>query len=261
MRILVVSALLASGLLPAGIPAKVHGAAGDAIVPESYESCMAEAKTSPEQAFEKATAWAGLNGGDAARHCAAVALIGLGHQDEAARRLQALAQEIYAEAAVKAAILGQAGQAWLLAGDAAAAENVLSAAINLDPRNADLYVDRAQALDARGDVGGAVRDLTQALSLDDNLVDARVFRASAYRQLDRLDDAARDIVEALKRDPKNIEGLLERGILRRLVKDPDGARRDWLQVIEIAPDSEAARLSRDNIELLDGPNKNKQSSN
>ena len=44
---------------------------------EEYAACMALVEEDAEEAFETALAWESMGGGNAARHCAAVALIGL----------------------------------------------------------------------------------------------------------------------------------------------------------------------------------------
>ena len=58
-----------------------------------YQACMTLAREAPQEAFETALTWRGLGGGDAAEHCVAVALIGLGQHTKAAARLEALARK------------------------------------------------------------------------------------------------------------------------------------------------------------------------
>lgn len=244
---LIITALLLGGA------AHVVPAAAQEIDPAlEYQECLTAAQDRPEQGFERALGWAGLGGGAAADHCAAVALIGLGQYEEAARRLEKLADEVEKTAEFKASLLGQAGQALLLADKAEAADRLLTAAIELNPADATLWVDRAQAVAARGGFGNAIRDLDQAHVLDPRDADTLVFRASAFRQLGRLDDAENDLNAALLRNPNHVEGLLERGILARLHNDTAAARRNWLRVIDIDPDSPAARMAQSNLEKMDG---------
>lgn len=216
-----------------------------------YARCMAIAPSDPNDAFEMATAWRDLGGGDAAEHCAAVALLYNGQPGFAARRLEVLAENIVAEPEFKGEILAQAGQVWLLHGDAPRAEAALSAAVDLLRFQPPVMIDRAQARAAMADYQGAVDDLTVAITADPTYVEAYVFRASAYRYLEQLDNARRDIVEALARDPNAPEAYLERGMLHRLEGNDDAARDDWLRVLELAPDSEAAAFARTNIEKMD----------
>jgi tetratricopeptide (TPR) repeat protein len=229
------------------------GAVQEIVPARQYAECMALAQSAPERGFEMAVSWSGLGGGDAAKHCEAVSLFGLGHYDEAARRLEALAQVMRAEPRFRAQLFGQAGQAWLLAGAAERAGIVLSAAIDLAPDDAELRIDRGQAMAAQGGYFGAVQDLTAALDLDPERVDAYAFRASAHRHTGRADLAREDVTRAIALQPDHPEALLERGILNQMEDDKPAARRDWLAVIEIAPDSTAAQSARDYIERMDGP--------
>ncbi|MCW9038973.1 MAG: hypothetical protein OQJ76_00620 [Rhodospirillales bacterium] len=218
---------------------------------QQYEACMALVHRDAEKAFESAGAWEGIGGGDPARHCAAVALNALGHHADAAERLETLATDIKADAAFKAKILGQAGQAWLLAGAAERASEVLDIAVNLSPTSPALLIDRAQARAALAQYWEAIDDLNSALERDPELVDALVFRASAYRHLDSAELAQGDIESALALDPNHPEALLEKGIVARIMGDTGLARRSWLRLLEIAPGSPAARAARDNLEAMD----------
>lgn len=216
-----------------------------------YAKCMALAPDKPNDAFEMATAWKSLGGGSAAEHCAAVALLYSGQPEYAARRLEVLAQTIVAEPEFKGQILAQAGQAWLLQGDAPRAEAALSEAVKLLRGRPQVLTDRAQARAAMADYKGAVEDLTNAISADPKFAEAYTFRASAYRYLDELGKAKADIETALLLMPDDPSALLERGIVFRLAGNDEAARTDWLRVLELDPDGEAGRLARINIEKMD----------
>ena len=216
-----------------------------------YARCMGLAPSDPNDAFEMATAWKGLGGGATAEHCAAVALFYSGQAEYAARRLEVLAETIVAEPDFKGQILAQAGQAWLLHGDAPRAEAALSEAVKLLRGKPAVMVDRAQARAAMGDYKGAVEDLTNAISADPKMADAYTFRASAYRYLDELGKARADIEAALTLTPDDPAALLERGIINRLDGNDAAARADWLRVLELDPDGEAGKLARANIEKMD----------
>ncbi len=229
----------------------LHGNTAEVNHAQEYAKCMALAPSKPDDAFEMATIWKGLGGGYAAEHCTAVALLYSGQPEFAARRLEVLAETIVAEPEFKGEILAQAGQAWLLHGDAPRAEAAFSEAVNLLRGRPVVLVDRAEARAAMGDYKGAVEDLTNAISADPDLVDAYTFRASAYRYLDEMGKAKADIEAALLLDPDSVPALLERGILFRLAGQDDAARDDWLRVLALDPDGEAGRLARLNIEKMD----------
>ena len=88
--------------------------------------------------------WHERGGAHPADHCAAVALVGLKQYKEAATRLEALAQEMTtAPASLRAEVLDQAGQAWLLAGDPVRAYAASGQAVSLRPNDPDL-LDRSR---------------------------------------------------------------------------------------------------------------------
>ena len=217
-----------------------------------YADCMNLARVQPEEAFEKASAWAALDGGSAARHCAAIALLGLGQYGESAHRLETLADELQGpDGKLRAGVLAQAGQAWLLAGDATRAYATQSAALKLEPDNVELLIDRAVTLASAENYWEAIDDLNAAQELAPKRADVLIFRASAYRYVDANELALDDVNRGLKLEPDNPEGLLERGILRRLAGDAAGAREDWLKVVTVAQGSPAAEAAQANLEALD----------
>jgi tetratricopeptide (TPR) repeat protein len=218
---------------------------------ETYAHCMNLARQDPHAAQSLAAAWQQRGGAHPAEHCAAVALIALGKYKEGATRLHALAQAMTkAPASLRADVLDQEGQAWLLAGDPVRAYTVSNAAVAFAPGDPELLIDRAEAAAAAGYLDRALGDLDGVLKGDPNRVDALVYRASAYRALDRLDPARADIDKALAEAPRSAPALLERGNIRRLEGDRDGARRDWQEVGRLAPGSPEDMAARANLEHL-----------
>lgn len=217
-----------------------------------YAACTALVKRDPQGAFESARVWRDSGGDVAARHCIALALVALGRHGEAAAVLEAVAQDMEAQGhPLRAEVLGQAGQAWLRAGDADRAYGALTAGIEIDPANAELMIDRAQALAAAGAYSKAVEDLTRALELAPDRADIYAFLASARRYLEDLDAAAHDIGHALKLAPDDPVALLERGNIRMLRDDSKGARADWIRVLTEAPGTPAADAAQANLERHD----------
>ena len=219
-----------------------------------YEACMNLARKQPTEGWEEALAWSSLGGGEPAAHCAAVALMGLEQYGEAATRLERLAETSHQAPGLRALILEQAGQAWLMEGKPDRAYGALTTGIKLDPHNPDLLVDRAQALAAAANYREAEADLTAALKLAPKEADILTFRASARRYLDNVKGARADIDQALKLDPGFADAWVESGTLRRIAGDDAGARKDWIRALELSPKSPAGDAARRNIELLDIPN-------
>ncbi len=226
------SAILpAAFLCAAAIPAGAQGSTIDHA--HQYAACMTLARATPKDGFEKA-------------------LVGRGQYEEAAVRLERLAQEATAATAkLRPDLLAQSGQAWLMAGEYMRAHAVQSAALKLAPDNVELLIDRSITLASAANYWEAVDDLSQALDLAPERADVRILRASAYRYLDAIPLAQADIDLALARDPDNPFGILERGILRRFAGDNAGARADWLRVLSLAPDGLAGDAARAYLEKMD----------
>jgi len=217
-----------------------------------YADCTAQAGAAPAAALDAARAWEAEGGGGPARHCAALALIGLDRPAEAAQRLGELGAELTAARPTLAAeALGQAGQAWLLAGQAERALAAQDAALALAPDDVELRIDRSLALALVGAYRRALDDLDLAQALAPDRAEVLVLRASAHRLLDEPAAALADIERALTLAPQDPEALLERGMSRRLAGDDSGARADWQAVLALAPDGAAAETARANLARLD----------
>lgn len=217
-----------------------------------YEACLKLVDTVPEDAFEQALQWHSRGGGFAARHCAALALVALKQYAEAADRLEHLAEDMArARDRTSVAVLGQAGNAWMMAGLLERAKFVFDAALKLAPGDADLLIDRARAKGENGEFQAALADLDAALKRAPGRDDARVYRAAAHRKLKHAAQAASDLAAVLSRQPDNVEALLERGAVRREQGDVKGARADWSRVLALAPDTPAAGSAQAFLEALD----------
>ena len=234
------------------LPGAVLEEAFDAEAARQYAACTELVASDPDAAFDRALEWRYDNGGPPAWHCAGLALVALGFHAEAGEVFERMARDMpLGRDALRAEVLGQAGQAWLRGGEPGRAHAVLSAGLELDPNNAELLIDRAQALAARGGYWEAVDDLDRAIARDPGRSDAYAFRAAAYRYIGSLELAADDIARALNLDPDDPAFLLERGNIRRLGGDDAGARADWLRVLTEAPATPAAQSAQVNLERLD----------
>lgn len=219
---------------------------------DPYQDCVGAIAKKPDDAFEMALAWRDHGGGIPAERCAALALISLNQPGEAAAKLDALAQRQDAgSAGLRASLLGQAGNAWLLANEPESAEEAFSAALKLTSQDPDLWVDRARARAARADWVNAESDLSVAIGLDQTRPEIFVLRASARNAQGNKDGYKSDINAALSLKPDFADALVERGAIRAASGDAAGARADWLQVLVSAPDSPAADTVRRQIEAFE----------
>jgi tetratricopeptide (TPR) repeat protein len=261
-------AVLLAGFAPYARPADSGPAAvlaQDATIPvppvppriaqgPDYEHCLDMLYADPQGASAFADTWAANGGGDGALHCRALAQIALGNVETGAELLEQLADHSTAAGLARAAIYGQAVQAWLLDDEPRHAFDAATRALSLDPDDADLLTDRAVAAGNLGMFPIVIDDLNRVLTIDPRRIEALVLRGSAYRHLDQFDRAGEDIGRALILDPDDAEALLERGILRQRNGDIDGARADWRRAVSLAPDSNTADLAQQNLALLEaGP--------
>ena len=247
---LLVPPLLAA-CLSAGAAIADQAKSKDPEAAQQYKHCIALARNSPAEGWQEALAWASLGGGEPAHHCAAVAMIGMRQFDEAAIRLENLARDSEAAARIRAGMLAQAGQAWLLAKQPDRAYAAQTKALELVPGAPDLLVDRAQSQAEEKNFAGALEDLNEALAAAPDRVDALTFRATAKRHLDDLEGARADVKAALSIDDHYQDAWLEDGILKRLADDAAGARASWEKLLALAPQSDAAETARRDLELLD----------
>lgn len=240
-------------------PALAQGTAPNLDSAARYAQCIQLVSRDPDQAFDRAQAWRTDGGGAAARHCEALALVELKLYGEAAVRLGDLADAPDAGGpGDRAALLAQAGNAWLLAGSGENAVVALSAALTLTPGDVDMLIDRARGHAAVQNYAAADADLTQALAQRPGATNVLVLRAAARRVDNNLDAASADISQALSLTPNDPFALVERGSIRLARGDTQGARADWVAVArivgEVDPDDPHATALRDaqrNLEALD----------
>lgn len=219
---------------------------------DRYQACVAAIDTNPANAFEQALAWRTQGGGVQADHCAALALIALDEPGEAASRLDLLARRSDAGTLMeRAALLAEAGNAWLLAAQPANAEVALAAALKLTPRDPELWTDRARARAAQMNWADAEQDLSNALTFNMAKPEIYVLRATARAAQGNRVGHKMDVDAALALDPTYPEALVERGTLKLQAGDIPGARADWVQVLVRAPEGAAADVVRSRIEALE----------
>lgn len=120
----------------------------------------------------------------------------------------------------------------------------LDAAIVLDPKLANAYIDRSLAKGQMMDLQGAVKDLDEALKLDNQNEAAFSYRAAAKMELDDLPGAILDLDEAIKLDPKSTFNLRDRGSAKEALKDFAGAVADFEQVLRLDPEDGFAMHDR-----------------
>ncbi len=222
-----------------------------------YKRCLDRIPIDPDGAFDMGTSWRDQGGGAPARHCIALALVELGHYGEAAVRLEMLTQQAGAgDVALRAQILSQAGNAWLLEEQGERAVQAFSAGIDLAAQDARidplmLVYDRARAHALLDQWGEAEDDLTSVLKRRPEFVSALVLRASARRNLGKFTDARKDVRAALQVVPDDPGALIEMGLQHSAQGDKDGAREAWSRAAVAGDGTVLADAARDFMTRLD----------
>jgi tetratricopeptide (TPR) repeat protein len=208
-----------------------------------YAECIALAESDAERAFDSAMVWRDEGGGVPARHCAAVALFAMGQYAEAASRLDDAATRPGGTGAqLRAEMLNQAGEAWLLAGEPQRARHSLNTALTLEGLPATLrgrlHYDRARSLMALGDFDGALADLDASIRLATPGSELYVLRAMANRAMDRLSSAVDDAERAVALDRRNPAAWLERGLAREGLGHVREAREAFLETVRLTGEAD-----------------------
>ncbi|MGE0153153.1 MAG: tetratricopeptide repeat protein [Reyranellaceae bacterium] len=219
---------------------------------QQYTACMNLAKTRPREAYVSANAWYDRGGDQAAQHCAAIALFGMGDYVEAANRLDRLADgQAGGRNKLRAELYAQAGQAWLLASYPDKALVSQSNALALLPDSVDFLIDRALTYAGIDRLAEALRDLNRALALAPRRHEALTLRATVLRVGRQPEKAAADIDQAIRLNPNYPEAYLERGLQRKAAQ-PALAREDFIKVLRLVPEgSDLAAEARKQLEGSD----------
>ncbi|MEL6828851.1 MAG: hypothetical protein AAFO63_01815 [Pseudomonadota bacterium] len=182
-------------------------------------TCIEKVETVPEEAYEDSLAWLSNGNRPKARYCNAISLIALERTEEGAARLEALANApdpISLEN--RALYMTQAGNAWLSSNYPEAAVTAFSAALNIQPNNADIYIDRGAARLALEDWMLGIDDLSQAISLAPTKTEAFYLRSSAFLETEDYAAAQADLDVLLAREPENLDYLVLRGDIREAIR-------------------------------------------
>jgi tetratricopeptide (TPR) repeat protein len=179
--------------------------------PRSYEACAALTETDPAKAQVYAERWIAEGGGRPARHCAAIAALGLGAPASAGALLSDLAVDEAADPAAAARLYLQAGEAFMQAGRRDQAFAALRAAYEAVPDAAEVHMAAATIYAAGEEWEGVILTLNALERHADLSADAYALRGRAQFNLGRVPAAARDTVRALSLDPLLVDALVLRG--------------------------------------------------
>lgn len=230
------------------LPIVAHAATAPPSGRAQYDHCLARAAINGNDALREATLWQQSGGGPASDHCMAVALVSLHRYGEAAVKLDALARGGFTnDPSMRTELFDQAGNAWLLANNPDNAVGSFTAALALDPSDADILADRARANAMKKMWARADSDLSAALLVNPARADLLVLRGSARHAMGRKPEARADFEQALAIHPGLADALLERGMMKLESGDVAGARADWSQVVATASGTAAGDAARQRL--------------
>lgn len=184
-----------------------------------FNHCVALIDQHPDQAYEEGMAWAAEAHSMSGYRCAAMALVGEHRYQEAARRFQSLATALSPElTALRAELLSQAGNTYLLDHDPTSARAAFTLAITTlhnDPAQLpDLLIDRSRAYALEHDYRHAEEDLSRSLDIRPNDALALRLRADARMRQSSFDLAEADAQAAVRIEPANVDNYLVLGNVR-----------------------------------------------
>lgn len=190
---------------------------------DRYARCVALIDEDAERAYEEGMAWAADGQILGGYRCAALALVAQGRNEEGARRLESLATAANpAQGGLRAELLSQAGNAWLLAREPSQARSAFSRAIaTVTPESEqmpDLLIDRARAYAMEGDFRQAEEDLSAALDKRPNDALALRLRATARMRQSAFQLAEADALAATQAEPGNVDNFLVLGHVRESIR-------------------------------------------
>lgn len=237
-----IAALLAASVLPSAALAEIS----------NTDECKAALAADPAKAREDAALWERSGGGVPARLCSAGALAALGAHATAAQMLTAVAENPNRamSAKLRAAVLSDAAEQWLAAGEAHLARAVLAQADKLTPPDAPRLVLAARADAAEADWPAAEAALRAAIASRPDEALAHALLAAALRNQGDAAAALAEADQARALAPDLAEAMFEQGAARAETGDTRGASEAWLALITARPDSSLAALARSNLQRL-----------
>jgi len=124
-------------------------------------------------------------------------------------------------------------------------------AVKLDSLHVGARLNLGAVYVDKGDSGGAIKVLEAARRLDPANPMVYTNLGSTYYWLQRYDEAGDMYLAALALDPNNVEAHFNLGVAFADAQIFDEAIREWRAVVQLAPESEAAKTSGDNIRMIE----------
>lgn len=184
-----------------------------------HKDCLERIAQDQSLALEEAMIWRDQGGGRRARHCEAMALFALGHEGEAAHRLDQLADSRDGGSPLmRANFRSEAANFWLAAAEPERALTSATAGLVHEENPVPLLIARARAHAMGGDLDAADEELARVLRDAPNNAEALRYRADLRLRQNRLVAAKGDIEASLLADPTSVETALLRGRINEAIR-------------------------------------------
>lgn len=122
--------------------------------------------------------------------------------------------------------------------------DAFSKAIELEPRNADAYGNRAVSYSRIGNYQKAIEDFNKAIEINPNLAEAYGGRGFAYDNIGNNKQAIVDYTKAIEINPKYVDGYDHRGTAYGKDGNLKQAIKDFNEAINIDPKFARAYFNR-----------------
>jgi tetratricopeptide (TPR) repeat protein len=142
------------------------------------------------------------------------------------------------------AALIERGEAFEKAGDHAKAVAEFTAALTIDPTNAEALFDRAYSYDLLDDTDHALADYAKLIAADDNSAAVRANRGLDYARQSKFDLALSDLDRAVELDPDTADYRFQRAHVFLVTRKFDRAALDFGSVIAKQNDNAEAYAGR-----------------
>ncbi|MGB7413372.1 MAG: tetratricopeptide repeat protein, partial [Thermosynechococcaceae cyanobacterium] len=137
-------------------------------------------------------------------------------------------------------------------GQSQAALQDLDRVIEFDPKAEQAYWLRGAYRNASRDAAGAVSDFSRVIELNPERLQAYLWRATLYMAQSDYQSAIQDYSAMIRIDPTNILAFSQRGSTRFIQGDSQGALKDYDQLIKLNPQNVEAYDRRAHVRRYSG---------
>ncbi len=183
---------------------------------QRYLDCVLLVEADLELGRTAAQQWTAEGGGADAQHCQAIADIAAGFFKLGAARLEDLAQRNDAgDDRIRARLLAQAADTWLMADQVEFAKTAIKSAFEYAPDSGELHLTAAKVHGADKKWHQVVASVETAAQAGFVSANTYVLSGRAFIELGDYESASAEVIKALTLDPTNLDALVLRGEIQQ----------------------------------------------